>query len=114
MIDRPTITDTNTPTRFFRGCVNVPTHRHAFRICVPTNQAIWSPMDEQQSLPPLEDYYTQMSRDALRTDESLGGVATAAEGFVSVVAPVREQQEDASVTEPVEEHRRPNVPTKVC
>ncbi|KAL7649094.1 hypothetical protein ACMYSQ_012439 [Aspergillus niger] len=69
-------------------------------------------MDEQQSLPPLEDYYTQMSRDALRTDESLGGVATAAEGFVSVVAPVREQQEDASVTEPVEEHRRPNVPTK--
>ncbi|RDH27286.1 hypothetical protein BDQ94DRAFT_175756 [Aspergillus welwitschiae] len=69
-------------------------------------------MDEQQSLPPLEDYYTQVSRDALRTDESLGGVATAAEGFVSVVAPVREQQEDASVTEPVEEHRRPNVPTK--
>ncbi|GLA10346.1 hypothetical protein AnigIFM60653_003063 [Aspergillus niger] len=69
-------------------------------------------MDEQQPLPPLEDYYTQVSRDALRTDESLGGVATAAEGFVSVVAPVREQQEDASVTEPVEEHRRPNVPTK--
>ncbi|OJZ81119.1 hypothetical protein ASPFODRAFT_146254 [Aspergillus luchuensis CBS 106.47] len=69
-------------------------------------------MDEQQPLPPLEDYYTQVSRDALRTDESLGGVATAAEGFVSVVAPVREQQEDASVTEPVEEYRRPNVPTK--
>ncbi|RDH26730.1 hypothetical protein BDQ94DRAFT_164229 [Aspergillus welwitschiae] len=61
-------------------------------------------MDEQRPLPPLEDYYTQVSRDALRTDERLGGVATAAEGFASVAAPVRQQPEDTSATEPVENH----------
>ncbi|GLA10328.1 hypothetical protein AnigIFM60653_002844 [Aspergillus niger] len=47
-------------------------------------------MDEQQPLPPLEEYYTQVSRDALGNNERLGAVAnaaaTAAEGFVSVAA----------------------------
>ncbi|KAI2863193.1 hypothetical protein CBS76997_11341 [Aspergillus niger] len=73
-------------------------------------------MDEQQPLPPLEEYYTQVSRDALGNNERLGAVAnaaaTAAEGFVSVAAPVRQQQEDTSVTEPVEDHRKSNVPTE--
>ncbi|GKZ63529.1 hypothetical protein AnigIFM49718_000838 [Aspergillus niger] len=73
-------------------------------------------MDEQQPLSPLEEYYTQVSRDALGNNERLGAVAnaaaTAAEGFVSVAAPVRQQQEDTSVTEPVEDHRKSNVPTE--
>ncbi|KAI3042415.1 hypothetical protein CBS147353_11856 [Aspergillus niger] len=73
-------------------------------------------MDEQQPLPPLEEYYTQVSRDALGNNERLGAVAnataTAAEGFVSIAAPVRQQQEDTSVTEPVEDHRKSNVPTE--
>ena len=71
-------------------------------------------MDEQRPLPPLEELYTQVSKDALGNNERLGAVVTAAEGFVSVAAPVRQQQEDTSVTEPVEDHRKSNVPTEVC
>ncbi|GKZ63586.1 hypothetical protein AnigIFM49718_001210 [Aspergillus niger] len=68
-------------------------------------------MDEQRPLPPLEEINTQGSREALRTDERLGGVATAAEGFALVVAPVRQQPEDTSATEPVENHQNYNVST---
>ncbi|GLA56346.1 hypothetical protein AnigIFM63604_009616 [Aspergillus niger] len=57
-------------------------------------------MDEQRQLPPLEYYYTQVSRDSLRTDERLDGVANAAEGFASVA------------TEPVENHQNSNVSTE--
>jgi hypothetical protein len=71
-------------------------------------------MDEQRSLPPLEEINTLGSREALRTDERLGGVATAAEGFASIAAHVRQQPEDTSATEPVEDHRNSNVSTEVC
>ncbi|KAL3252222.1 hypothetical protein ABHI18_010203 [Aspergillus niger] len=66
-------------------------------------------MDEQRLLPPPEDLYTQVSKDALGNNERLGAVATAAatavEAFVSVAARVRQQHEDTSATEPVVEHR---------
>ncbi|RDH26457.1 hypothetical protein BDQ94DRAFT_177775 [Aspergillus welwitschiae] len=69
-------------------------------------------MDEQRSLPPLEEINTLGSREALRTDERLGGVATAAEGFTSIAAPVRQRPKDTSATEPVEDHRNSNVSTE--
>ncbi|RDH26244.1 hypothetical protein BDQ94DRAFT_178903 [Aspergillus welwitschiae] len=68
-------------------------------------------MDEQRPLPPLEEINTLGSREALRTDERLGGVATAAEGFALVAAPVRQQPEDTSATEPVKNHQNYNVST---
>ncbi|KAI2870620.1 hypothetical protein CBS76997_10205 [Aspergillus niger] len=69
-------------------------------------------MDEKRSLPPLEEINTLGPREALRTDERLGGVATAAEGFASIAAHVRQQPEDTSATEPVEDHRNSNVSTE--
>ncbi|RDH26366.1 hypothetical protein BDQ94DRAFT_178025 [Aspergillus welwitschiae] len=70
-------------------------------------------MDEQRPLPPLEEIYTQVSRHALGNNEQLGAAATAAEAFVSVAAPVRQQREDTNATEPVVEHRTSlNVPTE--
>lgn len=72
-------------------------------------------MDEQRPMPPLEEMYKKRSKDGLGKNGRLDGVATAAEGFVSVAAPVRQQQEDNNATEPVEDHRKSsNVPTKVC
>ncbi|RDH26511.1 hypothetical protein BDQ94DRAFT_164429 [Aspergillus welwitschiae] len=66
-------------------------------------------MNEQRPLPPLEELHTQVSKDALGNNERLGAVvtaaATAAEAFVSVAAPVRQQREDTDATEPVVEHR---------
>ena len=75
-------------------------------------------MDEQRPRPPPEEQYTQVPKDALGNSERLGAVTTAAatavEAFVSVAAPVRQQQEDTSATEPVVEHRTSlNVPTEV-
>ncbi|OJZ80386.1 hypothetical protein ASPFODRAFT_212770 [Aspergillus luchuensis CBS 106.47] len=75
-------------------------------------------MNEQRPLPPLEELHTQVSKDALGNNERLGAVvtaaATAAEAFVSVAAPVRQQREDTDATEPVVEHRTSlNVPTKL-
>ncbi|RDH26531.1 hypothetical protein BDQ94DRAFT_177484 [Aspergillus welwitschiae] len=74
-------------------------------------------MDEQRPLPPLEELYTQVSKDAFGNNERLGAVATAAataaEAFVSVAAPVRQQREDTNATKPVVEHRTSlNVPTE--
>ncbi|OJZ80227.1 hypothetical protein ASPFODRAFT_200847 [Aspergillus luchuensis CBS 106.47] len=70
-------------------------------------------MDEQRPLPPLEELYTQVSRDALGNNEQLGTAATAAEAFMSVGAPVRQQREDTNATEPVVEHLTSlNVPTE--
>ncbi|RDH26126.1 hypothetical protein BDQ94DRAFT_176652 [Aspergillus welwitschiae] len=74
-------------------------------------------MDEQRSRPPPENLYTQVPKDALGNSERLGAVTTAAatavEAFVSVAAPVRQQHEDTSATEPVVEHRTSlNVPTE--
>ncbi|BCR99766.1 uncharacterized protein AKAW2_50108A [Aspergillus luchuensis] len=75
-------------------------------------------MDEQRPLPPLEELYTQVSKDAFGNNERLGAVATAAataaEAFVSVAAPVRQQREDNNATKPVVEHRTSlNVPTEI-
>ncbi|GLA56308.1 hypothetical protein AnigIFM63604_007799, partial [Aspergillus niger] len=74
-------------------------------------------MDEQRPLPPLEELYTQASKDAFGNNERLGAVATAAataaEAFVSVAAPVRQQREDTNATKPVVEHRTSlNVPNE--